>query len=80
LVSLPFRSSHSQADSKSMLNVQDATGRTTLIHAALQGRSDSVELLLAYGADPDVLDNHDKTALDYATDPTVRRMLRPASY
>lgn len=69
-----------EATTVAMLNVQDATGRTALIHAALQGRSDSVELLLAYGADPDVLDNHDKTALDYATDPTVRRMLRPASY
>ena len=62
-----------------MLDVQDAAGRTALIHAAGQGRIDSVDLLLAYGADGDIVDNEEKTALDYATDPTIRRMLRPAA-
>jgi ankyrin repeat protein len=47
------------------LNIQDdATGATALILTALAGHTDTMKLLLNYGADPLIKDKEGMTALD----------------
>jgi len=48
------------------LNARDDQGATALHHAASVGASDIIELLLTSGADPDIKDYKELTALDRA--------------
>lgn len=45
---------------------RDSDGRTPLHHAAIKGHTDIVQTLLRYGADHEVVDMADYTALDLA--------------
>jgi ankyrin repeat protein len=48
------------------LNLQNNNGRTPLINAVISGNSNLVKLLLDYGAQPEINDNQQKNAFDYA--------------
>lgn len=48
-----------------LVNVQDHEGKTPLHIAARRGRFDIVELLVVNGAIINIIDNNEKTALDY---------------
>mmetsp|Transcript_24461 Transcript_24461/g.35962 ORF Transcript_24461/g.35962 Transcript_24461/m.35962 type:complete len:297 (-) Transcript_24461:133-1023(-) len=63
----------------SILNVQDADGRTPLMYAALQKTVHAAELLLAAGADPRVVDNGGSTAYQLTDDEVLRKMLAKVS-
>lgn len=52
--------------SKVNLNQVDAHGRTLLIEAVLEKRTDLVKLLLEHGGDPAVADHDGSTALHFA--------------
>jgi ankyrin repeat protein len=45
---------------------QDSDGRTPFHHAAREGHADIVQTLLHHGADHEVVDNYDYTALEVA--------------
>lgn len=44
------------------------SGKTVLIHAALWGRVEDVEYLLAHGADKNIIDKEGRKAIDYTKD------------
>ena len=48
------------------INDQDENPTTLLMNAALRGNRELVEYLLSIGADPTLIDAHNKTAYDYA--------------
>ena len=48
------------------INDQDENPTTLLMNAALKGNRELVEYLLSIGADPTLIDAHNKTAYDYA--------------
>jgi ankyrin repeat protein len=47
------------------INASDANGQTALHHAAINGHVDIMITLVEHGADPEILDVHGKTALEY---------------
>ena len=49
-----------------MTNFQDKDGKTPLIMAVIKGNKDIVRALVNIGADLNIKDNDNKTALDYA--------------
>ena len=50
------------------LNIKNIHGDSPLIHAARYNRRENVEILLDYGADEFILDNHDKSFYDCLND------------
>jgi len=57
------------------VDLVDDRGRTALMIAAERGHPEIVARLLQAGADPSARDNGGLTALDFASDPAVRRAL-----
>ena len=59
------------------------SGETALMHATMRRSLPCVKLLLKYGADPDLRDYHDRTALWYISFPddekTIGKLIRQAS-
>lgn len=55
-------------------------GKTPLIRACNQGKTESVNLLIALGADPDRTDNSGENALDHAVATGSNKSLREASH
>lgn len=53
---------------KAKINDQNLSGQTPLMCAAFSGESKAVRVLLAYGAQLDITDNEEKTALILATE------------
>ena len=51
---------------------------TDLMAASVNGHADVVRLLLANGANPDLKNNEGKTAIDYAENSSVKRLLERA--
>lgn len=51
----------------SLINHQDPEGWTALIHASFAGKPESVELLLQYGANPNIVDTEARSALSWAS-------------
>lgn len=49
-----------------IINQQDDTGRTPLIHAAIQGQIEPIYVLLSHGADASIIDREKQTAFHYA--------------
>jgi ankyrin repeat protein len=49
------------------IDARDAAGRTALMLATLQGKTDAVLALLAHGADPNAVDASGTTPLQAAT-------------
>ena len=49
-----------------LIDARDANGRTALMLAALHGRGEAVDVLLAAGADPNAADAHGVTPLQAA--------------
>src|SRR5690606_13452321 len=58
---------------------RDAEGRTLLMNAVLGLKYAVVQYLLSAGADTEALDNAESTALDYASDDVMKRLLRGES-
>jgi hypothetical protein len=54
-------------DEKANLDSRDSAGRTALMLAVINGRTDLVNALLVRGADPNVTDSYGETALHAAT-------------
>jgi hypothetical protein len=52
-----------------------SNGLTPLMSAAKTGKRDALQLLLEFKADRSLKDWAERTALDYATDPDVRKLL-----
>jgi len=48
------------------INHKDFYGWTALMAAAREGRTSTIAILLDFGADPSLKDDHGKTAADYA--------------
>lgn len=49
-----------------LINHKDFYGWTALMAAAREGRTSTIAILLDFGADPSLKDDHGKTAADYA--------------
>ena len=50
-------------DNKADVNRQSNSGSSALMEAAIEGRTDTVKLLLENGADPELIDAFGRTAL-----------------
>lgn len=60
------------------INIGDSKNRTPLYWAAIRGDSQAVKTLLAFGANPDVVDKRGRTPLDFARNMIICKMLLDA--
>jgi hypothetical protein len=61
-----------------LINQQHSGGNTLLMFAAQNGHTEIVNLLLAYGANPEAKNNDQQTALELTTNQKIKEALRTA--
>jgi ankyrin repeat protein len=61
------------------INIQDKEGMTPLMESVRRSNFYTVKLLLKAGADPSLLNHKGKSAYDYATTSSIKKLLRPKS-
>lgn len=63
------------------VNAKDNDGWTALMWAAIRGHADATEVLIKYGADVSAKDSYffGKTAIDYANNDEIKRILLNAA-